>query len=121
MVVPRGEAKTRNRRIHRVAGCSEGFDILAAGFFAHLCALCRGVPDWRYSHGCEIPSGGSRIADALVVVERGCHLRAPHGRGVVDSRSDNPTDLFVNFRRAGDSRLLMSHEPRRMRSLGMRS
>jgi hypothetical protein len=41
--------------------------------------------NWRHSDGRELFCGGSRVAFALVVVQRGFGLSLSHGRSVVDS------------------------------------
>jgi hypothetical protein len=109
VVLSQGESENRIRRTRRVARCSKDSEILAAGFSARLCVLRCCVPDWRYPNGCELPSDSSRMAVALVVVQRGYVLSLPHGDSVVDSRTnlqnehghhprDGP-DSFSEFRR----------------------
>jgi hypothetical protein len=89
VVLPQGEAENPKPRTGIVEGHSEDSEILAAGFFARMCALHHGLRDWRYSNGYELSRGGPRVAVAFVVVEHGYFLSTPHDRSVVDSQTNS--------------------------------
>ena len=71
VVLPEREAETPKPRTGIVEGHPEDSEILAAGFFARMCALHHSLRDWRHSNGCELSRRAPGATAAFVVVERG--------------------------------------------------